>query len=183
MHGMATLGQPLSGGWSWPDPCLLGAPSVMERGATPIPVILWESWPFGSLRQSRVEGNLAGVKGQVLKGLGNWREKNMSQVTKLPGDPQANCSGSGLGGHTISGTRRRASTEQGGLEGAGVFWFFPPCPVRSTFPMSLSHFSRSTRHSHLPLQLGLMSWWFPHFFLCVRGEKAPFQVANGKDTC
>lgn len=140
MHGMPTLGQALSGGWAWPDPCFLGTPSVMGWGATRIPVIIWESWPLGPLRQSRDEGNLAGVKGQVLKGLGNWRKKNMSQVTKVPGDPQANCSGSGLGGHTISGTRLRASTERGELEGTGVFWFFPPCPSWPTFPYVLLPF-------------------------------------------
>lgn len=30
--------------------------------------------------------------------------------------------------------------------------------------------------------LGWWPWWFPNFFLCVRGGKAPFQVANGKGT-
>lgn len=38
----------------------------------------------------------------------------------MPGGLEANFLGSGLGGHTVSGTRLRFSTEGGGLGGAGI---------------------------------------------------------------
>lgn len=80
----------------------------------------------------------------------------MSQAAEVPGGLQANCSGSGLGSHTISGTRLGVSAEGGGLEGAGgdgVLWSSPHPPS----PIPLSHSFRSTRYLQLPLHLGLMA--------------------------
>lgn len=139
-------------------------------GATRIPIILWESWPLGPLRQSRI-------------GQSCWCERSGTErLGGLKGEKR-------ISGHKDA----RRSTSQVFWEWLGWphnFWneakslnwmrwtwgcrsllVLPTLPLLVHLPLSFSHSYRSTKHSHLPLQLGLMALVISKLFpVCERRE-------------